>query len=286
GAELQRFDFLVRERFATPRDLLESAERQRAGASEQQKAIFFALRELTDFDPGPTAAAWKKALLRRRRDVRLRHRGFAAASALALDGQGRAYVVDGKRILRLEGDAKPEEWARAEGAAALAGLAVARDGRLLTTRWNPADVGWVDPFGKAFTVLASHVGRSPLVGPRRMAADAHGGVYFGDEPAADGQGGGILYLSARRTVSRTNALRGRVGGLGLSPKGETLYVARGAEVTAYPVESAGLLGKGRSVGRLTFRGESARATDLTVDDNGLVYVLNGPAQQVEVIGTE
>ncbi len=285
---LQRFDFFVRERYATPRDLLESADRQKAGPSEQHKAIFFALRELTDLDPGSTVAAWKKALLRRPREVRLRHRGFASASAsaLAVDGQGHAYVVDGKRILRLEGDTKPEEWLRAEGTAAWSGLATARDGRLLATRWSPADVGWVDPFGKAFTVLASDVGRRSLAGPRRMAADAHGGVYFSDGPGSDGRGGGVLYLSARGTVSRTNALPGRVHGLAMSPKGETLYIARGAEVMAYPVESAGLIGKRRSVGRLTFRGGPAQAMDLAVDDNGLVYVLNGPAQEVEVFGAE
>jgi hypothetical protein len=44
---VQRFDFFVRERQATDRDIRESASRATAGPSEQHKAIHFALRELT-----------------------------------------------------------------------------------------------------------------------------------------------------------------------------------------------------------------------------------------------
>src|SRR5262249_11030762 len=48
----QRFDFLVRERFATRRDFLESILRKKAGPTEQQQSALFALRELTGQDLG------------------------------------------------------------------------------------------------------------------------------------------------------------------------------------------------------------------------------------------
>jgi hypothetical protein len=42
----QRFDFLVRERLATTRDVTESAARAKAGPSEQHRAMLWAVREL------------------------------------------------------------------------------------------------------------------------------------------------------------------------------------------------------------------------------------------------
>jgi HEAT repeat protein len=56
---VQRFDFFVRERFATERDQRERIARRKAGPYEQQEALVFALRELTGRDPGPTVADWK-----------------------------------------------------------------------------------------------------------------------------------------------------------------------------------------------------------------------------------
>jgi hypothetical protein len=56
----QRFDFFVRERVALPSDILESSIRNEAGPSEQHKAVFFALRELTDRDLGHRVADWKE----------------------------------------------------------------------------------------------------------------------------------------------------------------------------------------------------------------------------------
>jgi len=51
----QRFDFFVRERLATERDVLKALARARAGPSEQHKAVRWALRELTGREPKPTA---------------------------------------------------------------------------------------------------------------------------------------------------------------------------------------------------------------------------------------
>ncbi len=63
---VQRFDFLVRERPATAAETHGRTARTAAprAPSEHQKAIFFALRELTGKDPGPTAEGWKRLFLR------------------------------------------------------------------------------------------------------------------------------------------------------------------------------------------------------------------------------
>ena len=53
---VQRFDFFVRERFASSIDFQESSSRDQAGPHEQQLAALFALRELTAQDPFPTLA--------------------------------------------------------------------------------------------------------------------------------------------------------------------------------------------------------------------------------------
>ena len=285
----QRFDFVVRERHAKPADLVAGVARKAAGPTPQQKATFFALRELTGQDPGPAVEDWKKLALGRTLAVRLRSRGFTDAKALAVDAQGRAYVAAGTQILRQEGDARPEIWLTVDGDTRWTGLTLDRNGHLLAARSGPADVARVDRDTKAVKPLASRVGDKALTGPRRMAVDRNGGVYFGDEPTAAKTGGGVYYVSALGTVSRTASGPGRVRGLDLSPDGKTLYAALGTapEVWAFPVESSGSLGKGRVMGRLApHGGTKGAAVGLAVDGRGLVYVLNGPTRQIEVFGPE
>jgi hypothetical protein len=67
--EMQRFDFLVREREVTAKDV-EAYQTwlQKQGAeyvSPNQQAAMAALRGLTGCDAGPTAAAWRKVLAQR-----------------------------------------------------------------------------------------------------------------------------------------------------------------------------------------------------------------------------
>jgi hypothetical protein len=57
---VQRFDFFVRERLATESDYLESASREKSGPTDRQRSLFFALRELSGRDPGPSVASWKR----------------------------------------------------------------------------------------------------------------------------------------------------------------------------------------------------------------------------------
>jgi hypothetical protein len=62
---VQRFDFFVRERLATPRDIQAALIRRKAGAHPQREAMLFALRELTGRDLGPRAADWDRFIRRR-----------------------------------------------------------------------------------------------------------------------------------------------------------------------------------------------------------------------------
>ena len=146
----------------------------------------------------------------------------------------------------------------------------------------------VDRDTKAIASLASRLDGKPLTGPRRMVVDKNEGVFFGEEPA-DTKTGGVHYVSKLGTVSKTASGPGKVRGLDLSPDGKTLYavLGTGPEVWAFPVESAGSLGKGKVLGRLgSHSGKTGMGTGLAVDDRGLIYVLNGPTQQIEVFGPE
>jgi hypothetical protein len=68
---VQRFDFFVRERPATERELMESdtlekLARTRVSFPPRYYSIVFALRELTGHDFGPTTADWKAVLFHRK----------------------------------------------------------------------------------------------------------------------------------------------------------------------------------------------------------------------------
>jgi hypothetical protein len=68
---VQRFDYFVRERPATEREIAESVPVGRnapsiVGPSERQNAVMFALRELTGHNPGPTVRDWKNFIAAQR----------------------------------------------------------------------------------------------------------------------------------------------------------------------------------------------------------------------------
>lgn len=282
----ERFDFLVRERFATDRDLLDSLARAKAGVSPHHTAVLFALRGLTGADAPPSLAAWKKAVFGRPLDLRLRQRGFRAASLLAVDDQERALVLDGNRILVQQGEDNSAEWISAKESMGWTGMALDRKGGLMVALTNPGDLARIDLATKAVTPVAGPVVGKPLVGPRLLTVDGAGGVYFGTDPRPDGKGGGVWYCTPSGVVRSTTVAQGRIRGLGLSPDGETLYVAQGATVKAHAIESAGTLGKGRVLGQLAMRDGKVGCTGLAVDEYGLVYVLNGPARHVEVFAPD
>src|SRR5262249_9743530 len=84
---VQRYDFMVRVRLATAEEVkLKNQVAERAIITEHQKALFFALRELTGQDPGPTAEDWKRLFLKREPAVRLG--GLKGGAGVAADAYG------------------------------------------------------------------------------------------------------------------------------------------------------------------------------------------------------
>jgi len=100
--------------------------------------------------------------------------------------------------------------------------------------------------------------------------------------------GGTYYLSAAGRVSRLPVAVARPCGIGLSPDGKTLYVSSpaSADVMAYPIESAGAIGKGKLVCRMAGKKASPGPVDLAVDSRGNLHLLNAATQSVEVVAPE
>jgi sugar lactone lactonase YvrE len=281
--EVQRFDFLVRERPAKPFEIL-AARKPAPTTTPHQQAVLFALRELTGADPGPTPEDWKKHFLLCALTVRTLHTGFHAAQAVCVDEQGRLYVADRGAILRTEAGARPAVWLKDVGT--VHGLAIDREGQLLAAQGGPGRLARLNSAGAVY--LAGSAAGKRFNGPRRLVLDRKGGVYFSDGPGVDlRETGAVYYLSAHGSVTRLPCDLSRPSGVGLAPDGKTLYVgsATTPEVMAYPVEAAGVLGKGRVLYRLQTPGSKGSA-DLAVDGDGLVYVLNSAGGSVEVVSPE
>jgi hypothetical protein len=60
----QRFDYLVRQRIATPGEVNDCAGKPVSADYPQRDALLFALRELTGVDVGASSAEWKQVVLR------------------------------------------------------------------------------------------------------------------------------------------------------------------------------------------------------------------------------
>jgi sugar lactone lactonase YvrE len=284
----QRFDFLVRERPATA----EEEARKSAGprpASEYRRAVFFALRELTGHDPGPTAEDWKRLFLGRDR-VRAWHTGLKEARGVAADARGTVYLSDNGTglLLRAAADGKPEPF---QGeVAGCAGLALDGKGRLLACDRAGQRLVAVDLESRQLRVLADKYQGRPLNGPLHVAADPQGGVYFTDAaaaaPAAGGKGA-AYYLSSQGTLTRLALDLARPTGIAVAPDGKTLYAvgAGSLDVWAYPLESAGAPLKGRVLCQLDtpYAAVPTGGAGAAVDGSGNLYVANPAAAAVQVV---
>jgi sugar lactone lactonase YvrE len=285
----QRYDFLVRERPARPGEVAHKSGEGRP-ASEQQRAVFFALRELTGEDPGPSAEDWKRLFLGRDR-VRALHTGLKEARGVAADGRGAVYVADGGAgvVLRAEAGGKPEPLPAK--VADCGGLALDGKGRLLVCDTLARRLVAVEPEGKQVRVLADRFQGQPLHGPLHVAADRQGGAYFTDAAALSltaGSKGAAYYLSSQGTLTRLALDLARPTGVAVAPDGKTLYVvgAGSREAWAYPLESAGAPLKGRVLCKLDApRNAAAPAggAGAAVDGRGNLYLANPGANAVQVV---
>jgi sugar lactone lactonase YvrE len=277
----QRFDFMVMERPATKLEALGYRKGAEERPSEQRKALFFALRELTGKDPGPTAEDWKRLFSPRKGKARLTaHEDFLVrARALAVGPDGQVVLGDpglGK-VLRVPAEGRMTALLTD---LAVNDLAFAPDGRLLALDAKDPRLIEVNPATGEKRVLAAQYRGKPFGELLHLAVDRQGGAYFTEA----GKGRGALYY--RSPVGTTVRLRCDLDhptGLGLSPEGKTLYVvgARSREVMAYPLESAGQPKEGKVLARLAGPGVLGSA-GLAVDGRGNVYVANMDARAVQV----
>ena len=133
----QRFDFLVRQRPATKAELDAATKADPERPTPHQKAILFALRELTGEDRGPSVAAWTAPEKAATLEVKTWLTGVKAGRALAVDRNGRAHLAAGKHLLVTEGQ-RPTTWLDDEQT-----MALAHDGKghLLAAQAKSAVVG-------------------------------------------------------------------------------------------------------------------------------------------------
>lgn len=279
--EVQRYDFLVRERPATVDDVIAAAKRTK-GATKHQQSIFFALRELTGADPGPTAEDWKKHFLTKDLKAKAVHVGLKNPHGVAVRS-GTLYVSEGDNLLRRkEGDEKLTTWLKDTGG--VEALTAGGKGGLLAINATSRTVGTVDPSSQelAFTPLSKD---KRLHSPARIVSDRNGGAYVSDEPNRSdvGDNGSVWYVSAHGSLTKLPVDLPWPRGVALANDGKTLYVgsAGSPDVMAYPVESAGSIGKGKRLARV---GTSWTA-DLAVDGKGNVCVLDAGGVSVEIISS-
>lgn len=107
----------------------------------------------------------------------------------------------------------------------------------------------IDPNTGAVTVLYDHCGDNKLLGPNDIVFDGVGGFYFtdlGKARARDRDWGGVYYAMAdgSNIVEVAHPIL-TPNGIGLSPDGNTLYVAETetARLWAFDVQAPGVLAK-------------------------------------------
>jgi sugar lactone lactonase YvrE len=277
---VQRFDFMVRERPARTLDMpVKAAPGETLPPSEQRKALFFALRELTGTDPGPTVEDWKRLLLRTSAPVQVRG-GLKGSGGLAADANG-FFVADTAQATLFS--VRDSESKLLKNDRAIDGLALDARGRLIVCQ--SGKVAALDPVSGEETILADST-RTPSF----VAADRQGGLYLSVREGTDARTpGAVYYLSAQGTLTHLPILLKKPRGLAVSPDGKTLYVSSGetGEAWAFTLESVGNPVKGRVLCKLAAdRGETQLGGGVAVDARGNVYLANPGRRSVQVVSSE
>jgi sugar lactone lactonase YvrE len=289
---VQRFDFMVRERPAQPQEVQKAqAAASATSPSEYQRAIFFALRELTGTDAGPSPEDWKRLFLQKAGDPEKLSATLRQAGGIAVDGAGNVLIADvgDKVILRREDDQWTPAWKLAAGAEA---LAVDGKGRLIACLPAQGQIVALEPGSNQPRVLVGQVKGRKLHGPAHLALDRLGGIYFTDLAGSvlPSDHGGLYYLSAQGNVTVLACDLSRPMGVALSPDEKTLYVtgAGTLDVRAYPLEAAGLPGKGKALCKLdaVLEGVPMQGAGLATDRDGNLYAAHPARKCVQVFNRE
>jgi sugar lactone lactonase YvrE len=307
--EVQRFDFLVRERPVTLTDLARPREK---GPTDHQKALFFALRGLTKADPGPTVEDWKR-YFSRQTEVKLWRGGYGSLGGIAADRDGNVFVSDHRRDVLLKIDPAGNESVVLEADASFAAIAFDRQGRLIACKPQGFGVVAIDVIGQRIVQLADRGPARALTAPQFLAGDRHGGVYIVN--LADEQDtGAVQYISSQGTSVRLANMPLRPRGIALAADESSLYVIDGdhSAILIRPLESAGNPTKppkgkpeslpdrtfhamcadeqsnlyvGTSKGLLVLNSAGARLSEISMPDPVLHLALGGPGRRTLYLAT-
>jgi sugar lactone lactonase YvrE len=284
---VQRYDFLVRLRLATPEEVkLKTQVADKGVVTEHQKALFFALRELTGKDPGPSPEDWKRLFLKRETAAKVTG-GLKGGAGVAAGPDGYVFVADaaGGTLLRAraDDDATPVLKGRV-----FEGLALDGKGRLLACQPAAGRIVAVDEAGGEKVVFDAATTKQALA-PLHLTPDRKGGFYFTSKENGD-TAGGVFYLSAQGTLTRLPLELKKPRGLGLSPDEKTLYVSQAdaLEVYAVALESAGSPSKARVLCRLDSSPDESvvGGAGLAVDAAGNVFLAHPARKAVQVVNAE
>ncbi|MEP3482747.1 MAG: SMP-30/gluconolactonase/LRE family protein [Fuerstiella sp.] len=215
------------------------------------------------------------------------HTNFAFTEGPAADAHGNLYFTDIPNTRIHKRDTKGTLTVFAEPSGHCNGLMVvgdhlyacAMDGQL--KQYNPDTA--------EFKVLADQFQGSRFNAPNDLVMDKTGGIYFTDPryraPDPWPQGiEAVYYRAADGKVTRLIDDRTAPNGIILSPDEKWLYIVPSMEeeLWVYPVKSAGKIGTGRVLAKMTQQeGMSLTGGDgLTVDTKGNIYVTTGLGLQI------
>jgi sugar lactone lactonase YvrE len=291
--EVQRFDFLVRERTLQPLERVDFIlQKDTTGQpTAHQQALFFTLRHLTNEDPGPTVEDWKRLVLAQEK-VKLMQTSLHSIGGIAADSKGTVYASDLRRGVLVRIDSNGSKDLTSGVQAAFEGMQVTSDGRIIACLPAKGQVVAVDVATGTTKVLADSLQDERINCPTHLCVDRRGGIYFTDAVNMNRQGdhGGLYYISSKSTVTRLAHDLTDPRGVAITPDGDRLYVGSSSSsvIVILPLESAGNPGKAQVLGRLSNQpGRTSRGCHgMTVDSVGNLFVANPLVKVVDVYNPE
>ena len=167
------------------------------------------------------------------------------------------------------------------------GLALTKDGHLLTAEGEGKRISRLDRDGKVTTVTDGAEHR-PFLAPNDLIVDAKGGIYFtvpGPRPVVPGRIVHVYYLpaGAKEPIVIDDKIA-RPNGLTITADGKTLIVddTLGAIVFAYDIQADGTVANKRTFAELRDIpvGQESGADGLALDRDGRIYITTVKGVQV------
>lgn len=200
--------------------------------------------------------------------------GFGWVGGLTAQPDGTVFFGDTRGLKVHRVDLKGDTTQHYGDSGAAAGLAFDAQGRLYAAEEHSRRV--TRRQGDKIDVLAEAWAGERLNGPKDVAVDAKGGVYFTD-PAFPRPGKGemnaetegLYYIPATGPMRRLDDDLGRPTGLALTRDGKTLYVADLADAVLYRYD---VQADGGVTGRSAFKAGLKRVDDVALDAQGNVWI--------------